>query len=89
MKVSQISIRNFKSIRELDLHLNNINVLIGPNGAGKSNFIQFFNLLNNIVSQNLQNYVAANGGQITYYFSEENVRNHFQEPFLLDGIIIM
>ncbi len=62
MKVNQISIRNFKSIRELDLHLNKINVLIGSNGAGKSNFIQFFNLLNNIVSQNLQNYVTTNGG---------------------------
>ncbi|MHB8853521.1 MAG: AAA family ATPase [Ignavibacteriaceae bacterium] len=62
MKVSQISIRNFKSIRKLDLTLNKINVLIGQNGAGKSNFIQFFNLLNNIVSQNLQNYVTTNGG---------------------------
>jgi len=61
MKISNIRIRDFKSIRELDLSLNNINVLIGPNGAGKSNFIQFFDLLKNIVSQNLQNYIAEKG----------------------------
>lgn len=60
MKVNHINIANFKSIKELSLPLHNINVLIGPNGAGKSNFIQFFNLLNNIVSENLQNYIAAN-----------------------------
>lgn len=73
MTVSQISISNFKSIRALNLPLNKINVLIGPNGAGKSNFIQFFNLLNNIVSQNLQNYVAANGGADSFlYFGRKH-----------------
>ncbi len=61
MKVDLINIYNFKSIKELNLPLASINVLIGPNGAGKSNFIQFFNLLNNIVSQTLQNYIAGNG----------------------------
>ena len=61
MIVSQININRFKSIKELELKLHKINVLIGPNGAGKSNFIQFFNLLNNIVSRNLQSYIAANG----------------------------
>lgn len=61
MKLGYLEIEKFKSIKELKLHLNDINILIGPNGAGKSNFIQFFNLLNNIVTQNLQNYVAENG----------------------------
>ncbi|MBU2446273.1 MAG: AAA family ATPase [Bacteroidetes bacterium] len=68
MKLSQIKIRNFKSIKKLILPLNEINVLIGPNGTGKSNFVQFFNLLNNIVSQNLQNYVTANGGADSFLF---------------------
>ncbi len=62
MKVSRIRINNFKSIRELDLPLNKINVLIGPNGAGKSNFVQFFDLLGNMISQNLRKYVAKNDG---------------------------
>lgn len=77
MKISNIRIRDFKSIRELDLSLNNINVLIGPNGAGKSNFIQFFSLLNNIVSQNLQNYVAANGGSNNFIFFGKKYSDSF------------
>lgn len=72
MKVSEIQIQNFKSIKELTLPLHGINVLIGPNGAGKSNFIQFFRLLNNIVAQNLQNYITENGGADSFlYFSRK------------------
>jgi len=73
MPISRIEIENFKSIRKLDLPLNNINILIGANGAGKSNFIQFFNLLNNLVLQGLQNYVATNGGADNIlYFGRKN-----------------
>ncbi len=68
MKVSNIIIRNFKSIKELNLPLNKTNVLIGPNGAGKSNFVQFFDLLGNIISHNLQQYVAKNEGADNFLF---------------------
>jgi len=68
MKVKSISIKNFKSIKEAILDLRNINLLIGPNGVGKSNFIQFFNLLNNIVNQNLQNYITEKGGADNFLF---------------------
>ena len=43
--LKHISIKGYKSIKELDLDLSPINVLIGANGAGKSNFISFFKLL--------------------------------------------
>lgn len=73
MKVNHIEIKNFKSIKELSLPLENINILIGANGAGKSNFIQFFDLLYNIVKQNLQNYVSSNGGADNLlYFGRKN-----------------
>jgi predicted ATPase len=49
--INQISIKNFKSIRKLDLALSPINLLIGANGAGKSNFISFFKFLNNLYTQ--------------------------------------
>ena len=60
--INRIQIENFKSIRELDLELQPINILIGANGAGKSNFIGFFKLLKNIYDRNLQVYVAEEGG---------------------------
>ncbi|MCZ7603071.1 MAG: AAA family ATPase [Melioribacteraceae bacterium] len=73
MKLKTIGIENFKSIKELSLKLNKINILIGANGAGKSNFVQFFNLLNNIVSENLQNYIAKSGGADSFlYFGRKS-----------------
>ena len=44
--LKHITIKGYKSIKELDLDLSPINVLIGANGSGKSNFISFFKFLN-------------------------------------------
>lgn len=61
--IRKLSIRGFKSIRQLDqLALNNLNVLVGANGAGKSNFISFFRLLARVMAGELNYYVAKNGG---------------------------
>ncbi|MGB0982989.1 MAG: AAA family ATPase [Saprospiraceae bacterium] len=60
--INKIQIENFKSIRKMDLKLHQINVLIGANGVGKSNFIGFFKLLKNIYEDNLERYVAEEGG---------------------------
>jgi len=62
MRLQRIEIKNFKSVKEADLQLNQINILIGQNGAGKSNFIQFMSLMNMIIKKNLKNYVASRGG---------------------------
>lgn len=61
-QLKRVQINGFKSIKELDLELRNLNVLIGPNGAGKSNFIQSFDFLRNIVNRNLQRHVTNIGG---------------------------
>src|SRR5689334_17864502 len=62
MGVSRMTVRGFKSIRELDLELADLNVLIGANGVGKSNFIAVFRMLNEIAEQRLQVYVRESGG---------------------------
>ena len=65
--ISKIYINGFKSIRELDLELSNVNILIGANGSGKSNFIQFFKLLNKMINAELANYTISKGGA-NYFF---------------------
>ena len=61
--IQKISIRGYKSIRELEnFSLGNLNVLIGANGAGKSNFISFFRLLARLMASELNYYVAKTGG---------------------------
>jgi len=61
-QLSRIVLRGFKSIRECDLELKELNVLIGPNGAGKSNFIGFFRLIQQMLEGKLQFHVSKKGG---------------------------
>lgn len=60
--ITNIQIRNFKSIEVATVNLKSLNILIGANGAGKSNFINCFKMLNKIYNQELRTYVAEQGG---------------------------
>lgn len=60
--LDRITLRGFKSIREMDLDLRPLNILIGANGSGKSNFVSLFTLVNKIESGHLQIYVGRSGG---------------------------
>ena len=60
--IEQVIIKNYKSIKDLVLPLNKLNVLIGSNGAGKSNFVSFFELTKAIYEQRFGSYTLAKGG---------------------------
>lgn len=66
-QLSWMTIKGYKSIKKCDISFGKINVLIGSNGAGKSNFISGFSLLQNILSKNLQVYVAQSGVNALLY----------------------
>ncbi len=68
MPIKTVHIQNFKSIREAEVELSQINVLIGPNGVGKSNFIGFFKLVNEIFVLRLQHYVKTNGRSESFLY---------------------
>jgi predicted ATPase len=57
----RVILNGFKSIKTMDIELNNLNVLIGANGAGKSNLISFFKMLNEMMAGRLQEYIGASG----------------------------
>lgn len=40
MPINSVTIKNFKSIKNLNLNLNQLNVLLGQNGTGKTNIIE-------------------------------------------------
>lgn len=62
--IKRLTIEGFKSIRKLeDFELRPLNVLIGANGAGKSNFVEFFNVLHELVEKRLQVTIGTGGGQ--------------------------
>ncbi len=56
-----LKLKGFKSIKEINLDLNRLNVLIGANGAGKSNLISFFKMLNEMMAERLQRYIETTG----------------------------
>lgn len=61
--LDRLTIRGFKSIRELEsFDLKSLNVLVGANGAGKSNFVSFFRMLSALIDGNLDDYIRDSGG---------------------------
>lgn len=66
-QLSKVTIRGYKSIKNCDLELKNINVLIGSNGAGKSNYISVFTLLQDVLKKNLQVFVGRSGVNSFFY----------------------
>jgi len=69
--IEKILIKNYKSIRDLELELKPLNILIGSNGAGKSNFISFFQLVYSIFEQKLQSFVIERGIDNLLYFGRK------------------
>lgn len=57
----RLTLKGFKSIREMDLELRPLNILIGANGAGKTNLISYFELLREMMAGHFQLYVAGAG----------------------------
>lgn len=90
-KLDRIKISNYKSIRNLDLELDALNVFIGANGSGKSNFVGVFKFLNHLIEGNLQTYTAERGGaniilhfgskqseEMSFFLSFENGINGYE-----------
>ncbi len=65
--LKRIKIKGFKSIKELDLSMGNINILIGANGSGKTNLISLFTFLSHLSTGKLRNYVETEGGAERFF----------------------
>jgi predicted ATPase len=81
--LKHISIKGYKSIKELSLDLSPINVLIGANGSGKSNFISFFKLLNRMMQSQgeLQFFIGQSGGASSFLFDSASVTPQIEAKF--------
>ena len=60
--MDSITIKGYKSFKDITVPLNKINILIGSNGAGKSNFLSLFEFLGNVYEGFLARSVAQSGG---------------------------
>ena len=78
--LNSIKIKGYKSIQELDLNLNKINILIGANGAGKSNFISFFKLLHSMMQYpgKLEFFIGRSGRANSLLFDGASITPQIQ-----------
>ena len=64
MAITKITLKNFKSFKNLKLELGKFNVIVGANASGKSNFVQIFRFLRDIAEFGLDNAVSMQGGAV-------------------------
>lgn len=74
-KLKSIELENWKSLKNLRLDFEDVNVLIGPNGSGKSNLVQFFYMLNMMMTGSLQLFIGRSGGanSLLHYGSKNTI----------------
>lgn len=59
--IEAITIRNFKSLEQVTLHLGKFNCLVGMNGAGKTTILQALDLLAQLMHGNVDQWLEARG----------------------------
>ncbi len=62
MRVTKLTLHNFKSFRDVTIPFRPFNVIIGGNASGKSNLVQAFQFLKDIADHGLENAVSLQGG---------------------------
>ncbi len=71
MKIKQLHIEGFRSLRNVSWFPGDLNVIIGPNGTGKSNLLRFLELISISAQGKLGKYIQSLGGM---------------EPIVWDGV---
>jgi predicted ATPase len=73
--ITQVSVRNYKSLANVEVELNPLTVLVGPNGSGKSNFVDALRFVSEAVTVGLGWAVRERDGIdiIEYAVSEDQI----------------
>ena len=95
--LQKVSIQNFKSLKDVTLELQKVNLLIGPNNSGKSNFLKALDFKNTILSKNDKKYIRpfqsmifekkyTNTFEITLLLKDELKREKIRISGMSDGL---
>ena len=79
--IKQITVRGYRSIRDLSLQLRSINMLTGPNGCGKSNLYNSLVLIGRAAQGQLARAIAEEGGTPSVFWAGgERIRYQRKKP---------
>jgi predicted ATPase len=79
--IKQIHVAGYRSVRELELDLQPINVLTGPNGCGKSNLYNSLVLIGRAVQGQFARAIAEEGGTPSVFWAGgERIRYQRKKP---------
>ena len=62
MKIVQLDIQGFRSLKNVSWHPGDLNVVIGPNGSGKSNLLRMLELISASAQGHLSDYISSQDG---------------------------
>ena len=62
VKIVQLDIQGFRSLKNVSWYPGDLNVVIGPNGSGKSNLLRMLELISAAAQGKLENFVSSSGG---------------------------
>ncbi len=86
MKIVRVAAKNFKSFKDIDIHLGDLNLIIGPNSAGKSNFIQVLKFYCDAINFGLEDAISLQGG--TGYLRNNNLIDNNISEFIFEFDLI-
>ena len=73
--LKRVSIQNFKSLKDVTLDLQKVNLLIGPNNSGKTNFLK---ALEFFTSNGLNSHRVADLESVSYMHQQINLTSEFE-----------
>lgn len=97
MKITQLDIEGFRSLKKVSWKPGDLNVIIGPNGSGKSNLLRILELISVAAQGRLSKQIQSEGGMgaivwdgrtenISLRLTTSSVHQEHNSPGLADSI---
>ena len=82
MKIVQLDIQGFRSLKNVSWRPGDLNVIIGPNGSGKSNLLRMLEMISAAAQGRLSRYVQVAGGMSALVWDGQANGIVFQADFV-------
>jgi len=83
--IRKLKVKNYKSLKDVELELDKFNVLIGPNTSGKSNLLDCLTFVSEIAKGSIDGSLRGRGGYERVVFSGEKENIELSIDFMRDN----